>query len=645
MTVECRQAGTDTWTAVHTEKLSTYAKVIKFDLDTSKFTTGNYEIRAYAKDSAGNTSEYKTVTYKFKECALSKPALTAAAGGWKVDLNWAMTNSEDLQGFNVYRRTSAADDYSVIARITGTSYTDTDVNPYTTYYYMVEAADNRNNRVQSNESTAKPTNEDGFAPVADAGFDKTGIEGKSIKFNGLNSSDNHCIESYEWDFGDGTTSASAKPSHVYEKSGTYSVTLTVKDSAGNLNSAKIQTTVYDKSYGSVDISVTNASGQKLAGAIVHAELPGVSETNFITDSDGKVTLAAKPGTYTVYFYQSGYLPTSKEITVSTDGNDEIVRLEKKELVTGEITVKTLDIAEIKALGIDVNAPENQAVYEFTVSGYWETTREQWRIITNSYGNVLHEYYSGSGNSGGTNTRSRQVKTYVKDKYVYVAYFQINTNISWLKEFYDVELTVTNNASEEFNIQNSTAKLNLPEGLSLAATKREENLVQNIGTISGQQTKTASWIVRGDKAGEYDLTANFSGVLMPFGEEVSFDFKTKDPLVVDSNNDALAINIVNDEWGITNDYWTTTFTATNISDRDLYNVTASFSGSTFNCEISDMELIYPDGTVIIVPWQAGKPDFNNKNVYLPALIEDENTNYMTLKPGQSIIGAFSVKKLV
>jgi PKD repeat protein len=43
--------------------------------------------------------------------------------------------------------------------------------------------------------------------------------------------------SYEWNFGDGATSSSANPSHVYQSSGNYSITLRVIDSQGNIQTA------------------------------------------------------------------------------------------------------------------------------------------------------------------------------------------------------------------------------------------------------------------------------------------------------------------------------------------------------------------------------------------------------------------------
>jgi PKD repeat protein len=42
--------------------------------------------------------------------------------------------------------------------------------------------------------------------------------------------------SYEWDFGDGTTSTGENPSHIYKNDGEYTVTLTVTDDRGNADS-------------------------------------------------------------------------------------------------------------------------------------------------------------------------------------------------------------------------------------------------------------------------------------------------------------------------------------------------------------------------------------------------------------------------
>jgi PKD repeat protein len=67
-------------------------------------------------------------------------------------------------------------------------------------------------------------------PVANAGANQTGGPGVALTFNGTGSSDpDGSITSYTWSFGDGTTATGAIVSHAYGTSGTYTVTLTVRD--------------------------------------------------------------------------------------------------------------------------------------------------------------------------------------------------------------------------------------------------------------------------------------------------------------------------------------------------------------------------------------------------------------------------------
>lgn len=46
------------------------------------------------------------------------------------------------------------------------------------------------------------------------------------------STDDGTIESWDWDFGDGTNSTEQNPTHAYEETGTYTVTLVVTDDEG-----------------------------------------------------------------------------------------------------------------------------------------------------------------------------------------------------------------------------------------------------------------------------------------------------------------------------------------------------------------------------------------------------------------------------
>src|SRR5262245_60176633 len=66
--------------------------------------------------------------------------------------------------------------------------------------------------------------------------------GETVFFNGLGSTpgQGHTIASYRWNFGDGATASGATVSHVYAVAGTYGVTLTVVDEAGQSTTSQAQ---------------------------------------------------------------------------------------------------------------------------------------------------------------------------------------------------------------------------------------------------------------------------------------------------------------------------------------------------------------------------------------------------------------------
>lgn len=669
ITVECRPENGE-WTIVYEENdISTYAKAVQFELDTSAFTTGNYEIRAFAKDQAGNISEYRSNSYTFKECALSAPVLTAVGEGWRNKLSWTMENADDLLGYHIYRKTSTIGEYSLIASITGNSYTDSDLTPGKIYYYIIEAVDSRNNYVKSNNVTSVPTDTDDILPLADAGADVMGIVGETISFNGSNSWDNHYVVSYEWNFGDGSSADGARVSHTYENDGTYDVTLTVKDSAGNIGSHTVKAYIYSDDYGTVQLkTLLKGTNSALGNVKVYCDIAGIDNSEFMTDSNGNFKLIAPKGTYDIYFYKNEYLPVYERITVTGESSSRSVELEKKDLLDGELTVRALDVNEMIALGIDINDPENQFVYEYTIDygkdGELKFTLSPTKGIIGEVTGTIQKERDGVFTVVKTITgeQNRRVRT----EYggygtgnsgipVSVAVFNVTTHLSWLKQFYDVDLTITNNADDDFSIQNSQAVLNLPDGLSLADTDRKESLVQVMGkngVIGGTETKSVSWTVRGDSAGSYDLSAEFTGVLMPLNEDVKVIFETDKPLVV-YGGEGLKLDITVTE-GL--DYWTNGFTFTNdrelidpndeeeIKQKSIYNFAASISGSAQLAKFSAMYIEYPDGTIEIVKINEGVLDIENAEIFLPALIDTEYESiydHRTIKPGESVTGYLSI----
>ncbi|MEM2951141.1 MAG: PKD domain-containing protein [Nitrososphaeria archaeon] len=84
---------------------------------------------------------------------------------------------------------------------------------------------------------------DKTAPVAHAGQDVQIKVGDTCNFDASKSTDNIGIGCYVWDFGDGKTAEGKTVNHKYSNPGTYKVTLTVKDFAGNTNTYIITVTV------------------------------------------------------------------------------------------------------------------------------------------------------------------------------------------------------------------------------------------------------------------------------------------------------------------------------------------------------------------------------------------------------------------
>lgn len=76
--------------------------------------------------------------------------------------------------------------------------------------------------------------------VSAAAAPSSGTEPLTVSFTSTASDSDGTVDFYKWSFGDGTTSASANPSHTYSCDGTYLVTVKVWDNRGDTAEATIQ---------------------------------------------------------------------------------------------------------------------------------------------------------------------------------------------------------------------------------------------------------------------------------------------------------------------------------------------------------------------------------------------------------------------
>ena len=166
------------------------------------------------------------------------------------------------------------------------------------------------------KTTSKGT-PNNIAPVASTlGTTQVGgMAPSTVKFVGSNSSDaDGIITNYLWDFGDGTNSTLANPTHVYSTAGTYTATLLVTDNSNSTGSATVSITAkavssvkaanvlsvsvawaktnFTSGYFVATIKVVDQNETPLANAVVSVTSSGLSSgsATATTNAQGVVTI-------------------------------------------------------------------------------------------------------------------------------------------------------------------------------------------------------------------------------------------------------------------------------------------------------------------------------------------------------------------
>ena len=143
---------------------------------------------------------------------------------------------------------------------------------------------------------------------------------------------------------------------------------------------------------------------------------------------------------------------------------------------------------------------------------------------------------------------------------------------WLKEFFEVRMVVSNLAPQPFEFEAGTASLDaLPDGLSLAPTAEPQQLVQSLPDIPAGGSASATWIVRGDTAGDYELTATYAASLEPIGAPLSMVARTAPGALKVWAGDALFMRVLAEERLIDGHPYRVVVEMENVSDIPVYNL--------------------------------------------------------------------------
>ncbi len=189
--------------------------------------TGSFNVTLIVTDDKGDTTTaMTTVTIGAGNQAPVAEAMGPYAGLVGQSVSFDASGSSDADGQIVSYDWSFGDGAS-----------GTGVKPTHSYaakgtYNVTLTVTDDKNAVDSDVASVS-IEQPNQAPIADPSGPYIGTAGDALSFDGSGSSDaDGSISSYVWDFGDNSTGTGANPSHTYDRSGSYNVTLRVTDNGG-----------------------------------------------------------------------------------------------------------------------------------------------------------------------------------------------------------------------------------------------------------------------------------------------------------------------------------------------------------------------------------------------------------------------------
>ena len=201
--------------------------------------------------STGSFAMQSTWSNDTNRCDISHPIVSGSGGTPTANFTYSAS------GLTVSFTDTSTDSGGTIgshAWTFGDGGTSSATNPTHTYaaggtYSVTEKVTDSGNGSTSSKTSAVTVSASGGTPTAN--FTYT-ISGLTVNFTDTSTDSGGSIGTHSWNFGDGSTSTAANPSHTYASAGTYSVSETVYDSVNNRSSTK-----------TVSITVTASTSSQL----------------------------------------------------------------------------------------------------------------------------------------------------------------------------------------------------------------------------------------------------------------------------------------------------------------------------------------------------------------------------------------------
>lgn len=310
------------------------------------------------------------------------------------------------------------------------------------------------------------------------------------------------------------------------------------------------------------VTVTNDAGEKY---------------ELTTEQGGQAALFVPAGTYYLTIEKSGYQIRGFEYTFEA-GNVDMpqIGISTESLVQGDLTVSEMTKEEIEDAGINTSDPNNQHVFKYEVTLVFTDGVEHYTVPSITYKNENGDVAGGSfgnrpvepGKTASFDVPELHTKVVYVNEFLYIV---IQGEAKWQKEMFHAQLVVAN-ATQTDTMENVTATLSLPDGLSLASMKQgAQEASQDLGTVDKMSTKTVDWYICGDEEGDYNLEASLTGTFEPLGTPFEYTFKTEDPLHVYAGSD-MQLTVHISDAAYHGEPYTMIFELENVSDHNIYDVT-------------------------------------------------------------------------
>jgi PKD repeat protein/glucose/arabinose dehydrogenase len=284
----------------------------------------------------------------------------------------------------------------------GDSANSTEVNPVHVFasagtYNVVLTVTDEGGLVDTDTITIVVT--PNMAPIAVASADVTnGDAPLNVNFIGDQSTDDDVVVSYSWDFGDGTSSVIANPTHTFNVEGTYTVILTVTDVGGLEDTTTLTITANRVNGAPLAIATANVNQGEAPLEVSFIGDQSTDDVGIVTYSwnfnDGAISSEANPvhtfvnaATYNVVLTvtdSDGLIDNETVIITVTPTNEAPVAVAQADITQGDAPLEvnfsgnqSTDDTGIVSYNWDfgdgISVTDVDTVHTFTTAGIYEVT--------------------------------------------------------------------------------------------------------------------------------------------------------------------------------------------------------------------------------------------------------------------------------